>query len=111
MGELIFIDKEGSILTERPVVTVSEEKDKVLATFSDQKKRRDSLSHDLKINKIDKETVKNFISEINEHFVQSINEWKDYLESLDEGIGLKIQDHMPIYYCSKLWNALVKDQN
>jgi hypothetical protein len=111
LGELIFIDKEGSILTERPVVTVSEEKDKVLATFSDQKKRRDSLSHDLKINKIDKETVKNFISEINEHFVQSINEWKDYLESLDEGIGLKIQDHMPIYYCSKLWNALVKDQN
>jgi len=106
MGQLIFISFDGKLLFERPVVSAEEEKEKVLMKISEQKKRRESLSPQGLKTILDKEKAKKLIAEINEHLLLSKDEWKEYLQSLENGIGLKIQDHMPIYYCCKLWNIL-----
>lgn len=108
MGQLVFIDRDGVIQFERPVISAAEEKSKVLTTISEQKKRGAALTTDISEQDPVKEKAKTFIAVLNEHFIQSIKEWKEYLETLDEGIGLKITDHMPVYYCIKLWNNLVK---
>ncbi len=108
MGKLIYIDYRGEILFERPLVTVEEEKSKVLLNISQQRKRRESLSVEGFKGVLDKDRAKTLINGINEHIMQSRVEWKEYFDSLDKGIGLKIKDHMPIYYCAKLWNILIE---
>nr|MDA3810009.1 lipase family protein [Spirochaetaceae bacterium] len=107
LGQLVYINRDGDLLFERPVLDVEEEKTKVLETITEQKKRRESLPGIVLKTVFDKEKAQKLISDINTHFIQSRSEWKEYFSSLDDGIGLKIQDHMPIYYCIKIWNYLL----
>lgn len=106
LGELVFLNSHGELSSERPVISAEEEKEKVLTTISEQKKRRESLSPDEFKDIFDKEKAKELIAHIGDHLIQAKDEWVEYFDSLDKGIGLRIQDHMPIYYCSKLWNNL-----
>lgn len=106
-GKLIFLNSDGELSLERPVITMEEEKDKILMKISVQKKRLESLSSGGIKSILDKEKVRKLRIDINNHLHLSREEWKDYLQALDIGIGLKIQDHMPIYYSSKLWNNLI----
>lgn len=109
IGKLAYIDYRGEILFDRPLVSVEEEKEKVLMKLSQQRKRRESLTGEGLTGVLDKERAKNLITGINEHLMKSRGEWKEYFDSLDKGIGFKIQDHMPIYYSTKLWNNLIGD--
>jgi len=111
LGQLVFLSSDGLLSFERPVVSAEDEKDTVLMKISEQKKRREALSSGGLKAIFDKEKVKKLRIEVNDHLLLSIDEWKEYFQSLDNGIGLKIQDHMPIYYSSKLWNILIADHD
>lgn len=103
MGGLVYIDQEGKILPERPVLSGSEEIAKIRSTLRDQKKRRTLLTARALKEKIDGKEIREAIQS---HINLALKEWKDYFSTLDRGIGLKVLDHMPIYYCIRLWNVL-----
>ncbi len=107
MGHPVFLSKEGEISFKRRQISQIEHKNKISDTLAEQKKRRASLSKEVFRKGIDLELSKRIFVEINDHFIQSRQEWKKYLTDLDGEIGLKLADHMPIYYSSKLWNNLI----
>ena len=118
MGQLIFITEEGQILMNKGVLNISEQTNIAHKTFLNQLARAGNISGKFK-------TIKkhiNIFSKINtfrknsqiayshltENVSQSFTEWKDYMNNINKLAGVKIENHMPIYYCSKLWNQLIK---
>lgn len=93
IGRLVYIKDDGEIIFSRPERTKEEYKELVLGTITVQKERRRSLGMD--------------IVEINDHFKESIAEWKRHIKLFKEDTAINITDHMPIYYSTKLWNSLI----
>ena len=52
------------------------------------------------------ENSKKVLEKIGEHLSLSRLEWKDHLDEFQEKVGLKVDDHQPIFYVTKLWNDL-----
>jgi len=107
LGQLVFINREGEILPERPQLKLEDHRKVIEETLKERKQRREQLSLTVKKNPFSMKTSRTVLVEMNDHFHKSRKEWKDYLAGLNDEIGLKLEDHMPIYYSMKLWNALI----
>ncbi|MDF1567350.1 MAG: lipase family protein [Spirochaetaceae bacterium] len=104
VGELVFIDRDGNLSSERPTINFSEEIDKVKSAIQDKRKKRTSKEKkELTVS----ENVAEIGAEIKAHIDESLKAWKNLFKNLDKGLSMKILDHMPIYYCIKLWNNLL----
>ncbi|MDC7239840.1 MAG: hypothetical protein PQJ50_05715, partial [Spirochaetales bacterium] len=98
--------RTGEISFERPSFSLKEQKEKMLETREDRELR----SKDLFKNWADlfsKERADGFLEKMDWHIQLTREEWKQHLKELQEGMGLIAEDHQPIFYASKLWNALL----
>ncbi len=105
-GQLVFLSRTGEISLERPSFSLKEQKEKMLETREDRELR----SKDLFKNWADlfsKERADGFLEKMDWHIQLTREEWKQHLKELQEGMGLIAEDHQPIFYASKLWNALL----
>lgn len=105
-GQLIFISRQGEILTERPTFSLEEHKTKRLQTKEEQDAREKEISRSW-TDLFDRDKSKAVWNKIDHHLQLSWDEWKNHLKELHEGMGLIADDHQPIFYASKLWNALL----
>ena len=94
VGELVYIHSNQQIDYQRPEKSPTEYKALIVNTFKAQEQRRRSLSVDL--------------TEINQHLLESFKEWRDNLKQWQADSKISFTDHMPIYYCVKLWNNLAE---
>ncbi len=105
-GQLVFLSHSGEISFERPSFSLKDQKEKMLET----REERELRSKDLFRNWADlfrKERADDFLEKMDWHIQLTREEWKSHLKELYEGMGLIAEDHQPIYYASKLWNALL----
>jgi len=93
MGDLVYINNDMEFVKERPNLTPLEQAKIAKKVIKDHRKERENLSSTL---------------ELTDHIKTSILEWKDYLTKLKSDTTININDHMPIYYATLLWNKLVK---
>jgi len=108
-GDLKFIAKDGEIQDERPVLTLEDHKARIGQVKEIQDSRKDEISRTIAETPFSADGSKEVIGKISEHVRLSRNEWKNHLDELGEYVGLKVDDHQPIFYVIKLWNALVPD--
>ena len=118
MGKLAFITEDGKLLMNKEVLDISEQTQIAQKTFLNQLKRASNISNNFK----DIKQHSNILSKLNifrknsqiayshltENVSKSFTEWKNYMININKLAGVKIENHMPIYYCSKLWNILIK---
>lgn len=105
IGELVFVDRDGNLSPERPTVDFSKEMAQVKSAIQvKRKKRLFKAKKELTVS----ENVTEIGAEIKVHIDESLKAWKTLVKTLDKGMSVKILDHMPIYYCIKLWNNLLK---
>ncbi|MDC7233568.1 MAG: lipase family protein [Spirochaetales bacterium] len=104
-GQLVFISRKGEVLMERPVFSLEEQKSRMLQTKEERTAREKELS-ELWTDLFDKNKSRKLLSRIDDHLQMSLEEWKTHLNELHEGMGLIADDHQPVFYASKLWNAL-----
>ncbi len=100
LGGLKYINREGEVRDRRPIFILKDEKKKYL----DAKNMIDS-----KIKGFNTPLVpeKKTIGRISKQLEINKMEWKKHFDSLYKDFGLNADDHQPIFYVTKLWNALV----
>gem|GEM_PF-1192100 len=106
-GVLVYISKDGRIRAERPVFSLDDQKTRFLLVRKSQVARREEIRKSIVRKSFNVEAAKTAIAKINEHFQLSRAEWKNHVDELSDYVGLKVDDHQPIIYAVKLWNALV----
>lgn len=109
-GKLIFLTEEGEVLFEKPVVDLKKETEIAEQKWKERRKKRGALSLEIISKAFKGDDPKDQIQEFNSHLQESREEWKSYFKMVDREINIKIEDHMPIYYTTKLWNQLVLDE-
>jgi len=105
-GKLVFISKDGRIQDERPVFTREDYKARVRQVRETQISRKSEIKRSIAKAPFDAGNSKEVFGQIGEHLKLSRLEWKDHLDELNDYVGLKVDDHQPIFYVIKLWNAL-----
>ncbi len=90
LGELIYIQADQQLRFQRPEKTAEEYKQLIWDTIKTQESRRKALSMKL--------------PDINQHVRESVQQWLDNIKQLQGDKAISIRDHMPIFYCVKLWN-------
>lgn len=111
IGSLKFLNWDGKVLEKRPEFILSDHKTKYreAKTLMDErfKKINTSLVQSLK----SKEESKKVRDKISEHLNLTKKEWKSNMDDLFNDFGLKVDEHQPIFYVTKLWNALAAYSN
>ena len=106
-GRLVFITKDGQIQSERPTFTIGDQKEKFWKVRDIQNSRKQDINQSLFITPFEPNASKVIFGKIGEHLRLSRNEWQDHWDELNDSVGLKVDDHQPIFYVIKLWNALL----
>jgi len=106
-GKLIFITKEGATRDERPVITLEDQKNRYEQVKDIQDSRKKEINQTIAKAPFNVDRSREVIGKISEHLQMSRMEWKDHLDEFQDSFGLKVDDHQPVFYAIKLWNALV----
>jgi len=117
-GQLIFITEEGKILINKEILNISEQTQIAQKTFLNQLRRAANISGKFKtinqhsniLSKVNifRKNSQIAYSHLTANVGQSYTEWKEYMKNINKLAGVKIENHMPIFYCCKLWNQLIK---
>lgn len=107
-GRLIFINRKGDILPERPTL------DTWSGLEQEKQIKEEEQSRELEISKAweklpeDLKALDKNLKQIKEHVKKSVKSWSAHLEEAYNEFAPSIEDHMPVYYAIKLWNLLIK---
>jgi len=107
LGSLKFITLEGKILDRRPVFILNDQKKKYLDAKTLIDSKINELNKPMISTNITRENSKKTISRISKQLQINTKEWKKHFDSLYKDFGLNADNHQPIYYAVKLWNALI----
>ncbi len=102
MGQLIFMDQNQQLFFQRPELAATEHLELVKSKIQEQREIRKILAK--KVIKGEKVYI-----EINAHLKNSIEEWKEYVKQLGDDTKFTVTDHVPIFYCTILWNNLISE--
>lgn len=109
VGRLKYLDKTGQLFNGRPKL------DTQAITSKAKRKLCRQISGFFMIFKRIKarwqtksKNARNVFRQISDHVQKSAEEWRKYLLAVEQQTGLRIDDHMPIYYAVKLWNLVIK---
>lgn len=108
IGKLIYISKDGALLSERPTFNMENHKSKFKELIVEDKKNNQRLVDILKKKGSVIDLTKQFFCEVNEQFENGIKDWQRYLDTINSEVGISIEDHAPLYYSIKLWNNIVE---
>jgi triacylglycerol lipase len=118
IGTLVHIAKDGRIKPDRPVFDFREQGEKAGRTLSKQiarvaaimKRSRKATgradNHGMIARYV--EGTRAAYAELDSQIHESILEWREYLDEIENTAGIRLEDHMPIFYASRLWNNLVE---
>lgn len=109
-GCLKFINWDGIVLDQRPEFILSDHKSKYREAKTVVENRIKEIStkfvESIKGNEGSSEVRK----KISENLNLTKKEWKGHMDSLINDFGLNVDEHQPIIYAVKLWNALIDDR-
>jgi triacylglycerol lipase len=105
-GQLIYVSKGGQIQDKRPVFHLVEQKTRFAGVKEIQDSRKNEINRSIVKAPLNVEGSKEVLGKIQEHLQLSRQEWKDHLDELNDWVGLKVDDHQPVFYVIKLWNVL-----
>ncbi|WP_158589146.1 lipase family protein [Alginatibacterium sediminis] len=94
-GELVFLGDAQLLMHQRPEKSAQHYKELALSTLAEQEKQRKELPIQFQA--------------INDHLGNALAQWRDTLKQVHGDTSYSMSDHMPIFYCSKLWNLLFGD--
>ena len=118
IGTLVHIAQDGSIESDRAVFDLREQGKKASRTLSKQiarvpaimkrsrKATRRSENGGMIARYVD--GTRAAYAELDSQIHESIREWREYLDEIDHTAGIRLEDHMPIFYASRLWNYLME---
>lgn len=107
IGTLKFLDWDGAVLDKRPVFILEDHKARyreAKTTFDDKLKE---ISRTMSLSKKGLEVSRKILNEIKQHTQLTNKEWKMHMQGLLKDFGLSVDEHQPIFYATKTWNALV----
>ncbi|MBI9107555.1 MAG: lipase family protein [Spirochaetales bacterium] len=111
LGTLVYLDDEGEVHSDRPILNIEEMKHKARKSAGRQLFRFSKIFTKSKQNGQSLGArAREAYNEFGEHINRSVMEWRDYLNSIDHKAGIHLEDHMPVFYCVKLWNLLYKSR-
>jgi len=107
-GQLVFITRDGRLLDARPVLTRQDHESRLAELKEIRNSRRQKISRSIAKAPRNVEGTRLVMGKISRHIQKSRDELKSHLDELNDYLGLKVDDHQPIFYVIKLWNALVR---
>jgi hypothetical protein len=107
IGTLKFISREGKVLNERPVFIMDDQKTRYLEAKSILDRRIKEIDRSMSDDNQSGVKSKRVISRINKQLQIAREEWKNHLDTFFRDFGLNVDEHQPIFYAVKLWNALI----
>jgi hypothetical protein len=107
LGALKFLSSDGAVLDKRPVLVLEDHK----ARYKDAKATLDAklkeMSSSIALNKEGLKASRQILKEIKNHAELTKREWRMHMQGFLKEFGLSVDDHQPIFYVTKTWNALV----
>jgi len=107
-GQLVAISKTGEVTFKWQETTLEEYEKRAKNIAHMQKLRDKELTKSLHMKPFSLKGIKDSLEEIGNHLEKVHDEWKDHLINLYDDHGMRMDDHMPIFYCVKLWNNMLK---
>lgn len=111
IGNLKFLNWDGKVLDRRPEFILSDHKTKYLDAKTVIDNRIKEINTALVQAVRGKEGSGKVRKKISEHLNLTKKEWKSHMDGLFNEYGLKVDEHQPIFYTVKLWNALLASQS
>ncbi len=120
-GSLIYLRDDGKVIINKEEFDLTNQTRIAKKTILGQFRRFGRISRKFKKLKrhssifsrinIFRKNTKVAYSQISENVSLSFSEWKDYANNFSDLTSIKVENHMPIYYCCKLWNTMVEMRN
>jgi triacylglycerol lipase len=107
LGTLKFLAADGAVLDRRAVFVLENHKARYQEAKATLDARIKSIGQSGSSKKRGSAAVKGMLDEIGEHIKVTKKEWRTHMEDIFTEIGLSVDQHQPIFYAIKLWNALV----
>ena len=101
LGTLKFINREGEVHDRRPIFILEAK------TMIDRKIKE--VNKSMVPARLKRRNSKKAIERIRKQLEINKKEWKKLFDSFYKDFGLNADDHQPIFYVTKLWNALIGD--
>lgn len=111
LGELYFLHRDGNIVHERPQFSLEEQKQIVEKGIEKKSKENRKIAKNILEAGLAKLEPKKVLEEVNEQVKKNFDDWKDYLSGLSKEYSWNAADHMPVFYCTKLWNLMVGENS
>ncbi|MEA1910108.1 MAG: lipase family protein [Spirochaetota bacterium] len=106
LGTLKFLDPDGRVLDKRPHFVLKDQKSKYLESKAPLDAKIKEMGSSLAPDKEGFKGFKHALREIGKHIRFTKKEWKTHTQNLHKEFGLSVNDHQPIFYVTKIWNAL-----
>ncbi|RKX73678.1 MAG: hypothetical protein DRP60_11475 [Spirochaetes bacterium] len=101
LGTLKFINQDGEVHDRRPIFVLEAK------AMIDSKIRE--VNKSMASARLKRKDSKKAIERIRKQLEINKKEWKKHFDSFYKDFGLSADDHQPIFYVTKLWNALIGD--
>lgn len=111
VGGLKFLNWDDKVMDQRPEFLLSDHKLKYLEAKKIMEKRVKEINSELVQSVRNKGRFRKVIEKISEHLHLSKKELKTHMDGFFNEFGLNVDEHQPIIYSVKLWNALVRSQS
>ncbi len=109
LGALKFINHEGEIRDRRPIFILEDQKKKYLEAKTMIDSKIKEVNKSMVPARLKRRHSKKVIKSIRKQLEINKREWKKHFDSFYKDFGLNADNHQPIFYVTKLWNALIKD--
>ena len=106
LGQLKFLSSRDEVLESRPLLVLSDHHARYRAAKSELDDKLRELGASL-FSRGEGRSAKQIGDEIGAHVELTRREWRHQLDGCFKEFGLSVDQHQPIYYAIKTWNALV----
>ncbi|MDA3799381.1 MAG: lipase family protein [Kiritimatiellae bacterium] len=110
LGTLKFLDVNGVVLDQRPVFVLEDHKALYLQDKAVLDNKFAELRSVLALRKEKRKNTKRILKELQQNGQKTNRKWKKHIKELLNDFGLSADNHQPIFYAMKTWNALVEDK-
>lgn len=107
LGAIKFLNWNGAVLDQRPVFVLEDHKEKYKEAKATLDSKLAELRSSVALSKEGLKASRRVLKEIKQHRQVTKKEWRMEMQAFLKESGLSVDDHQPILYAIKAWNALV----
>jgi triacylglycerol lipase len=107
LGSLRFLTAEGAVLCQRPVFILADHKAKYRETKDALDDKLKAIAKSKPSKKRGRAGAMQMLDEVDQRIKLTKKEWRRYMDEVFAEIGLNVDQHQPIMYAVKLWNAQI----